>query len=586
MKLFASYFPLLLKELQEQAVRRRTVVIRLLLAIIAYLIFVAVYGSEVSRIGRQALGQGEEVFVCVVVMQFLAVFLIFPAFLVGSIAQEKENDTLQLLIVSRMTPGRILFQKLMAKTIPFLSLLALTVPLLGLSFALGGVESQQIISLIYVVGLSILNVGCLTLLISTWSGSSVAAFIGVYLIGFVIYLGPGFFAEMFHIYPDKPYWRLFPFAAYAIDYRSGLATHVANTWYLWLGSFVYFALAKLLFIPRAFVKPRGIVRRLFRAVDQEFDRINDEILGGVRLGRRRAADLPEDDPIRWRELHRRGMNRMHHMVRVTLFFAVPATMIGLFATGHSNYWRYKDWTATGVFVLWGIAALVVTVVSANAIVAERTRQTLDVLLTIPWTMERIIREKRALVNRWILVFAIALGCLFGIEALFEGSTFRVSGNSWRSRTPLPGLIHFTLTLGLVFLYLPMISWLAMGIGLRAKSRARGSVQAVIAVALWQVLPAFAFFLVLLVTGFRHGDDLVWIMMASPAFFVVYLEFFVDFNEIFGDSTVLPVIVNYAGYALLTVWLRRWCLRGAVNKLGRIEENAEATGRSAIRGVDL
>ncbi|MEM7261349.1 MAG: hypothetical protein AAF488_05115 [Planctomycetota bacterium] len=126
MRILTSRFPLLVKELQEQAVRRRLAVVRTILAVIAYLFFLAIYAERVSDRGSRAFGAGEELFIAVVVMQFFAVFFVLPAQLAGSITQEKEADSLQLLVVSKLTPGAILTQKLFSRGVPFFGYLSLT----------------------------------------------------------------------------------------------------------------------------------------------------------------------------------------------------------------------------------------------------------------------------------------------------------------------------------------------------------------------------------------------------------------------------------------------------------------------------
>ena len=110
----AAWFPLLAKELFEQAGRRRTYIIRFLYGA---LLFggglVILYGRAGGEIDVAAgLGQGIETFRGIVELQFAAIYVFLPAMTAGALTLEKERDTLTLLFLTTMSPWTILLQKL------------------------------------------------------------------------------------------------------------------------------------------------------------------------------------------------------------------------------------------------------------------------------------------------------------------------------------------------------------------------------------------------------------------------------------------------------------------------------------------
>src|SRR5438874_2340890 len=106
--------PLLEKELIEQAARKRTYLVRggyaCLLFFVAFLIF-----YEELRAGATSplavLGRGRDMFTALVFIQFAGVYLFMPAITCGVLTQEKERDSLQLLLITRLGPWTILFEK-------------------------------------------------------------------------------------------------------------------------------------------------------------------------------------------------------------------------------------------------------------------------------------------------------------------------------------------------------------------------------------------------------------------------------------------------------------------------------------------
>ena len=95
--------PLVLKELQEQSSRRRTFILRILYAVLAFL---AAFSFSFETLHRSwdspfaILGKGQELFSFFVFLQFFGIYLFMPAMCCNVITSEKERDTLSLLLLA------------------------------------------------------------------------------------------------------------------------------------------------------------------------------------------------------------------------------------------------------------------------------------------------------------------------------------------------------------------------------------------------------------------------------------------------------------------------------------------------------
>ncbi|MEM7261348.1 MAG: hypothetical protein AAF488_05110 [Planctomycetota bacterium] len=432
---------------------------------------------------------------------------------------------------------------------------------------MGGVESWQVIGLIYAIALTTLNAGCFTLMISTWCATTVGAFLLTFALGFIVYFGPMLFIDAFDLYEWQSIAiKLNPVGAYVEGYQAGLGEIASSTAVFWVTSALYFLVARMVFARRAFLRGENWLRSVFSRLDGLLTRAN-RLTGGRTLWRARS-ELPEDRPIRWRELQRRALDQPHHVLRISLLLLIPVIALVVLGALEPGHRQQQEWLSGLLFVLWGIAALVVTTLSANLVVVERARQTLDVLLTTPLTTASILREKMVPVRRWTWMFTMALAVVWLAQVWIDRHR---TGYAWR-REDLDPLVYITGAFALVWIYLPLISWVSMVFGLRAKTRLRGTITAVTVITLWQVVPFFVFILLLFTSGF-DDDGASYVLLASPSTFIVFWEFFDDAEELFNGDVLVPTLINFVGYGVLLLGVRQWCLRSADRWLGRARAGA-------------
>ncbi len=87
-------------------------------------------------------------YILVACIEFVMILLIVPALTAGSISGERERQTLNLLLTTRMTPMDIVIGKLMTGLSTMILLIVSSFPILALVFIYGGVTVKDIVLLL------------------------------------------------------------------------------------------------------------------------------------------------------------------------------------------------------------------------------------------------------------------------------------------------------------------------------------------------------------------------------------------------------------------------------------------------------
>src|ERR1035438_1719343 len=202
-------WPLLGKELLEQATRKQMYVIRVTYALVLFGVFCVYYARHLAEGQLLALGRGMGPFQFLVTAQLATIYLFLPPLMAGALAQEKERDTLGLLFLTDLTPWELILQKYVGRLIPMLTLLFLSLPLLAVAYSLGGVSVGMLYSSAATLFLTCLWVGALALECSAHEASTFQALVRCwgFCLGFAICcsLGPvPFLASFPRTYGPSP----------------------------------------------------------------------------------------------------------------------------------------------------------------------------------------------------------------------------------------------------------------------------------------------------------------------------------------------------------------------------------------------
>ena len=595
--------PLLSKELIEQAARKRTYVIRVVYASLLFL-SAFLFFFDILRVGSASplavLGKGREMFETLVYLQFAGVYLFMPAITCGVVTLEKERASLPLLFLTRLGPGTIVVEKLLSRVIPMLGFLLLSLPLLAFAYSLGGITAAQLAGAMWMLFLTVFQMGTLALLCSAFFRTTVGAFIGSYLLGLTMLFGPlllWFIAQFLGMAvsaflnslaagPGAGFAPvvILPFCGFAmwID-GPGMraASHfgplAVQTGLITATSALCLVLARHFLVSRAFLPPRNILLGMFKAIDRVYQRLNDNpFTRGIVLGGD-GASIPEGEPVAWRETQKRSLGRARYLVRVFLALEIPIAVLCFIIAfpGGANH-SDSGVMAAMLFVLWGIAVLMVAVQSASLIAGEKSHQTLDVLCTTPLSGREIVLQKYRAVRRLMLVLLAPFGTIFYFHCAVRwkmGSYFARSGHEF----DMP--LYLAASLLSVAIYLPLVAWLSIAAGLKIRTQARAIIGATGGLVAWCIVPVLFVTMPLAIALRSSGQQrygyiklIAGSSLLSPASIIPFNEF--DSLQQLGEPWVV-VLLNFACYAALLAAVRFACLRNADRWLGRVDGRGAA-----------
>lgn len=568
--------PLLAKELTEQSARRRTFVVRALYAGLLY--YVTLWGFY-RQIGAwesgsfALLGTGNLLFQQVLSFQMFAVFALLPMLTAGVLTSEKERDTLGLLLITRLGPGTIVLEKFLSRVIPMLLYLLLSLPLLGVAYSLGGVDSGAVLSgALLLIGL-VLHVGSVGVFTSAYCRTTTQAL----LLTYALLAGLAIAIRLSVLPVLMPRGPLLPLGwpAVVLFLYTGLLPAL-----LWL------LLARQVLWRRAFLQPRNFGLRILKWLDGVFHRLNQNRVtkGIVVLDER--VELPRFRPIAWRETMKRSLGTVRYLVRFLVLVEGPLLFGVVVPLADANVWQSRQYWPMefAAFAVWWIAVFAVLSQSTALVAGERSRQTLDVLLSTPLSAERIVSEKFAGVQRLIVVLWVPLGTVFLVRSWW----YVTINDPWRSFS-VP--VFFLQALGSAIVYPPLLGWLGFHAGLRFKSQVTAMTAALAAVLVLGGLPWALDW----VGVFRPDADPggIWrsaatvILPATGPNTSAWMDQYAQRGPRFYSSQsdmLIPVmlVVHFGVYVALWQWLRWLAPRQLVRCTGRCEQSEFADPRDIHR----
>lgn len=580
--------PLLSKELTEQAARRRTYVARTVYALILCAIGFTAYTlilRDTSGSVYASLGRGKRLFEWLIGLQFVGIYLFMPALVSDAVAGEKERNSLVLLVLTRLKPGTILLEKFLGRVIPMLMIMLIFLPLLGIAYSLGGFTNTYLWNGVWLLGITLLQVGSFCLLCSCFFRTTVAAYIATYVLGTIYVFSPlilewtgiqqlswvlrpmtdFLFASKAQRFDHDMFLPAIIFVRFADQSAFGqIARYSCPTL---VTSFLWLLLARIFLIKRAFVQPHNMLLATFRTLDAFFRRINENrITRGIVLVHE-GSHLPGSEPLAWRETTKSALGAFRYLVRILIAMEIPIFFLGSFCvianTGGNAL-------TVLCFLLWIFTVLVVTVKSASLITSERSRETLDVLLTTPLTGIEIVQQKLKGVWRLLAVLSIPLFTIVLFKAWWNITT----GFGYRSDRN--GYVYVICALLCIATYLPMVSWMSLLFGLRLRNQTRAIFAALATLTAWCILPPLIYELLAGIFPFLWQSWMTNILLLSPATVIVANEEF--WMQRFFGFAFAAVILNFLIYVPVLFVFRRACMRSVAHCLDRLETPVDTHGR--------
>lgn len=168
-------------------------------AITAFILILTVFGwgavavaTSLSSNGGAGVtpGIGLGIFGGLMVTELVLIIFLAPALTAGAISGEKERQTLDLLMVTRVRPGAIVTGKLVASMLFILLLVLISVPLLSFIFLFGGVEVDQVLVTTLVVMVTAIALGSVGIFCSALIRNTIGSTVVAYIATFVLLVAP------------------------------------------------------------------------------------------------------------------------------------------------------------------------------------------------------------------------------------------------------------------------------------------------------------------------------------------------------------------------------------------------------------
>lgn len=144
-------------------------------------------------------------------MEFVMILFIVPASTGGAVAGEREKQTLDILLSTKITPFHIVTGKL-AASISMVILLAISsMPTLSIVFSIGGITFSDLFTFLLLLVVTAIYIGSFGIFFSVCcrktTGATVCAYLAMFVVVFLLPLLL-FFFEFLEAFSNRGYWNI------------------------------------------------------------------------------------------------------------------------------------------------------------------------------------------------------------------------------------------------------------------------------------------------------------------------------------------------------------------------------------------
>lgn len=466
--------PLLAKDLTEVAARKRTYQVRVGYAVAVLLVGLFVLGASVQTgpfSSVTALGAGKPVFETLTFLQFIGLYAALPILACSSLTVEKERNTLQLLLITKLGPWTIIFEKFLSVVVLASNYLLLGLPVLAFSYAFGGIEQDELLFASGGLVLLSIRLSAIGVMCSAVFSTSGRALVATYLIDLCLRVVDVVGVQLLLHWISQ--W-LYP------NSTGGAPTDFTTLW----GLATFFEVDPLIRETGIELAVNGVFEVSIAAACLTLGRWNlvpplwlrrNWISRGLQSRRETAAAILEerspdfDDPISWSESPRGNARRW--WLKKCLLAALPILMFLVAVRLVLDADAARVGGAIVSLVVW-LAVTVRICSQASCLIAEeRVRQTLDVLRCTPLTPKNIVRQKLQQVWRTVYLSRVVLiACVVGRSVPDVNFTFVIASAV------------------MIWLYPVVTAWLALSCGLAARNGAAAILKTMLTLVAWCFLP--------------------------------------------------------------------------------------------------
>ncbi|MDK2817412.1 MAG: type transport system permease protein [Moorella sp. (in: firmicutes)] len=195
----AEINPVLLKELRQRFRTGKTAwLLALYLLVIGAFVLGFMYLSWRGSPGIFQPDRSRSLFIMLSVTQLVLLGFVVPGLTAGVISGERERQTLNVLLTTRLTPRQIIWSKLVSSCAFVVLLVVATLPLYSIVFMYGGIAPGQVLGVFGFYLVTIFLFGCIGVACSSFFKRTGVSTVTTYGLAFALAAGTGFLAVFLH----------------------------------------------------------------------------------------------------------------------------------------------------------------------------------------------------------------------------------------------------------------------------------------------------------------------------------------------------------------------------------------------------
>ncbi len=478
--------PLLRRELLESSRRPRTWIVRVVIGLVLCGLFVTAWGTRQPPLDASAaefFGAGPEIARLVILCSLLAMSLLLPAFTCSAISSERERRSLELLLLSRLSPWHLMLEKFLMQLVLPSTVLLIMAPLFGAAYALGGIPANGLMGAGIALLVTAILINSAGILCSALFESTAIAFLATFVVLLLLGAVPVILIDIglmpqWGVLQQLPTFGQGPFTTFLLLAHQGVGGQHDLPLQLF-ACLPPLILSLLMFIVSCLVvvrwpheaplndrRQRAITVWWRQACSKCLPRFpgrdaanSDPATRSVRTTVSLSPSMKQHQPqssIASREIAR---NEQTHW-KAHLGYSATL-LIGLcWARGEMHQFEFILFGATFQVFFLILSLLLVLAATSNSFAAERQRQTLDMLLVLPISNRQLVSEKMAasdqIARRVLLPNALLLALRLLMTPLGQRSVSEI-------------LLHLLCTSGHLLILLSLTAWITLWFSLRMKT---------------------------------------------------------------------------------------------------------------------
>lgn len=172
-----------------------------ILALLGLLVFYVTFGTQGSYTTTN-YHEMLSVYIIICLIEMCLVAFIVPSVTAGSIAGEREKQTLEILLTTRLTSWQIIWGKLVSSISTLLLYIISSIPILAIIFSIGGISVLDLLQVMAYICVLAVYFGSFGILYSCLFKKSIVATICTYGTVFITTIGPFVLLWVMYVYQE------------------------------------------------------------------------------------------------------------------------------------------------------------------------------------------------------------------------------------------------------------------------------------------------------------------------------------------------------------------------------------------------